>query len=94
MTTILILVAYDIINDRRRTKLHKLLSRFGDAAQYSFFECKITSKQFDQLREAISKLIDHSEDNVRYYQICEQCGSKRYCLGNSPQPSVKSVYII
>nr|WP_255372204.1 CRISPR-associated endonuclease Cas2 [Chlorobium sp. KB01] len=35
-----ILVTYDIENDRRRTKIHKVLEGFGIAVQYSVFEFK------------------------------------------------------
>ena len=33
-----ILVTYDIENDRRRTKIHKLLEGYGLAVQYNVFE--------------------------------------------------------
>lgn len=37
-------IAYDIPDDKRRTKVHKLLSGFGKWTQYSLFECFLTKK--------------------------------------------------
>ena len=44
MTT-LYLIAYDISNDKRRTKIHKTLCGFGQCTQYSSFECFLNEKE-------------------------------------------------
>ncbi|RMD51077.1 MAG: CRISPR-associated endonuclease Cas2, partial [Candidatus Thermofonsia bacterium] len=46
----LYLIAYDIPNDKRRTKLHKTLCGFGTWTQYSFFECFLNDKELVTLR--------------------------------------------
>ncbi|HIP96765.1 MAG TPA: CRISPR-associated endonuclease Cas2, partial [Anaerolineae bacterium] len=40
-----VVVAYDISNDRRRTKLHDTLLNFGTPVQYSVFECIVDQKR-------------------------------------------------
>ena len=51
-------IAYDIPDDKRRTKVHKLLSGFGKWTQFSLFECFLTKKELVLLR---SKLAEHLE---------------------------------
>ena len=41
-----IVVAYDIEDDKQRTRLHKTLRRFGEPVQFSVFECILTNDQF------------------------------------------------
>lgn len=79
-----ILVTYDIENDRRRTKIHKILSNFGSSVQYSVFECFISEKDFEELRKKLSKQMDpkHPEDSIRYYTLCRSCVEKVHVDGN------------
>ncbi|HAH00210.1 MAG TPA: CRISPR-associated endonuclease Cas2, partial [Ktedonobacter sp.] len=51
-------IAYDIPDDKRRTKVHKLLSGFGKWTQFSLFECFLSRKELVLLR---SKLAEHLE---------------------------------
>ncbi len=79
-----ILVTYDIENDRRRTKIHKILSDFGTAVQYSVFECFIPEQDFALLREKLRKQMDskHPDDSIRYYILCRSCVEKIAVDGN------------
>ena len=46
-------IAYDISDNRRRTKVHKILVGFGKWTQYSLFECFLTRKQLVFCQSAI-----------------------------------------
>ncbi len=70
-----ILVAYDVVDNRKRTRLAKTLSRFGSRVQKSVFECQINDQQYLKMKELIEKEIDHEEDSVRYYLLCSRCSS-------------------
>ncbi|MCA9742068.1 CRISPR-associated endonuclease Cas2, partial [candidate division KSB1 bacterium] len=37
----LLLVSYDIVDDKQRTKLAKRLQNYGQRVQYSVFECDL-----------------------------------------------------
>ena len=37
------IVAYDIVDDKRRTKTHKILKGRGDALQYLVFRCHLSA---------------------------------------------------
>jgi len=71
-----VVVAYDISDDRRRTRLHDLLEDYGTPAQYSVFECLVTEKQMAQMQRRVHAKIKVTEDSVRYYRLCENCRAK------------------
>ncbi len=77
----LIVVSYDLADDRRRTRLAHNLKDFGERVQYSVFECLLEPEQVDALRARIARLIDPAEDRVRIYRFCEDCGAKVEFLG-------------
>ncbi len=87
------LIAYDISNDKRRTKVHKLLCGFGKWTQYSIFECFLTDKELITLRHRLDKILKETEDNVRIYHICQSCQSKAETIGSSP-PKEDKLYLL
>jgi CRISPR-associated protein Cas2 len=89
-----IVITYDIPDDKRRTRLHKLLRRYGDAAQYSVFECLISEEQFDELRSAVTRIIVEGEDDLRYYDICAACKRLTKTLGRAVTTSEQQAYIV
>jgi CRISPR-associated protein Cas2 len=85
-------IAYDIPDDKRRTKMHKVLSGFGTWTQFSLFECFLSRKEMVLLR---SKLAEHlrEEESVRFYPLCAQCLGKVKTGGGS-QPHEESVFLV
>ena len=86
-------VAYDISNDRRRTKVHKILSGFGQWTQFSLFECFLTEKEHLTLQAKLDKVLAGDEDRVRFYALCEACLKKVETVGME-QPAEDRVYIV
>lgn len=74
-------VSYDISEDKRRTKIHKVLSSYGQWMQFSVFECDLTKAQYAKLRSRLDKLIDAETDSVRFYFMCECCQGKVERIG-------------
>lgn len=58
------LVAYDVSDDRRRTRVYRTLHGFGDHARYSVFFCELSGQELIQLRSRLRSTIDHREDQV------------------------------
>jgi len=71
-----IVVACDITDDRRRTRLHTRLKSFGTPVQYSIFECLLDERQFADMQAVVRKNIHRKQDLVRYYNLCESCRAK------------------
>ena len=64
----LIVIIYDIIDNKRRLKLSKLLQGYGKRVQRSSFECQLTRRQYDKMVSEISKFRGPS-DLIRVYRI-------------------------
>lgn len=78
-----VVVSYDIPDDKRRTKVMKIVEGYGRRAQYSVFECEIAPAALRQLQERLRDVIDDSEDDVRFYALCQECLSKVTVLGKA-----------
>ncbi len=81
---LLYVIAYDIPNDRRRTKVHKALCGFGEWTQYSLFECFLEPRELVKLRAKLQTLLDPQEDSVRIYQLCADCQREVETIGSKP----------
>ena len=82
-----IVVSYDIVDDRRRTRLHRVLKNFGSWVQYSVFECALEPKDFARLQTTVQHVLKR-DDHVRYYRLCEHCEQEVMVIGGTvTQPS-------
>ncbi len=68
-----VVIAYDIVLDRRRTRLAKRLKGFLQHVQKSVFEGEISEDRLEELRSIIWSEIDPAEDSVRIYHLCQRC---------------------
>jgi CRISPR-associated protein Cas2 len=66
-------IAYDIEQDRRRSKVMSLLKDYGLRVQYSVFECELDRQRLAQLEERLHTLIDSRRDRVHIYRLCDAC---------------------
>jgi CRISPR-associated protein Cas2 len=58
------LIAYDISDNKRRTRMHKKLKGYGEPLQYSLFRCALTLSERSRLRNELWPLMDHASDRV------------------------------
>jgi CRISPR-associated protein Cas2 len=77
-------IAYDIPDDKRRTKVHKVLLGYGKWTQYSLFECFLTRKQLLLLQTKLGEHLVAQEDSVRFYPLCTNCVSRVETVGGPP----------
>ena len=66
-------VAYDMPDNKRRTRLLKKMKGFGVHTQFSLFECELDDKEFELMLAAIHKIIKPGEDAVKVYRLCRDC---------------------
>jgi len=91
----LIVIAYDIPDDKQRTRLYKTLRRYGEAVQFSLFECILAPDQFDEMRREVAAILDREDLwRVRYYEVCGECQRKTVTLGKAFTTKLKRVYIV
>ena len=86
------IVAYDIPSDKRRRKVHKVLSGFGQWTQYSLFELFLSDKELVLLQNKLEKLLNEEKDSVRFYPLCSACIKQVETVG-SPLPQEPKVFV-
>ena len=64
----LILIIYDIIDNKRRLRMVKLLESYGNRVQKSAFEALLSNRKYEELLKQIPHIITEN-DNVRIYRL-------------------------
>ncbi len=89
-----VLVSYDIVDDRRRSKVANTLKNYGERVQYSVFECILERDKIKRMTETVNKLINKEEDSVRIYQLCDTCLRKIQVHGTGQVAKDEEMFII
>ena len=77
----MIIVSYDISNDKLRTKFAKYLSRFGHRIQYSVFEIDNSGRIIDNIVSDLTNKFEKSfsqEDSVIIFKLSSSCEVLRF----------------
>lgn len=88
-----LVISYDIPDDKRRTKIHKILKSYGQWMQFSVFECDLSETEYAKLRSRLSKLIKPDQDSVRFYFLCGCCKGKIERIGGE-QPRDETIFFV
>lgn len=91
--TLCYVIAYDIPDDRRRTKIHRILLGFGKWTQYSLFECFLNRRELLRLQAKLEEHLVAREDSVRIYPLCANCVDKVETIGGPP-PAEDVLFIV
>ena len=89
----LVIVTYDLEDDKKRTRLHKRLKDFGPRVQYSVFEADITPEEYEKLQKMLTEVELGPDDSIRLYPICESCKKKIIIWGEGEVTEDKEIYI-
>lgn len=92
MTTLYV-IAYDIPSNKRRTRVHKILSGLGHWTQYSLFECYLTEKEYVRLRHKLDETLHEKTDSVRFYPLCQACRARVETVG-SARPAEPDLFLV
>lgn len=84
-----VVVFYDIISNKRRTQLVKLLNAFGFRIQKSVFECFLSREKYNLLVAKIDKYAK-PEDLIRIYRLNQNVITHIY--GDSTDREEESYY--
>lgn len=87
-------IAFDIVDDKVRYRVVKILRRYAKRVQKSVFEsASLGEKDFARMREQIERVIDPGVDAVRYYFLCRSC-SPRTELSGIGSRTVETPFLI
>jgi len=89
-----IVVCYDIPDNRRRSRLGKMLEAYGYRVQKSVFECEVSSELYQKMRRRVERLVSKTDDSVRYYSLCQNCLSKVEICGLGEVRREKSLFVV
>ncbi len=78
-----LVICYDVVQNKRRAKLHKRLKGFLRPVQRSVFEGELPGHRHEALIRAIVDTIDHETDTVRVYHLCKACAGLTELWGTS-----------
>ncbi|WP_293833514.1 CRISPR-associated endonuclease Cas2 [uncultured Phascolarctobacterium sp.] len=65
----IVLMIYDIVDNKRRNRMVKCLEAYGVRVQKSAFEALLTRRQYDKMLGESSLLIDEAVDSLRVYVL-------------------------
>jgi CRISPR-associated protein Cas2 len=66
------LVAYDISDDKRRTRVFETLKDHGEHVQFSVFLCELSPPELVRLRWLLGETIDHRADQIIMLDLGDQ----------------------
>jgi CRISPR-associated protein Cas2 len=69
----IIILTYDISDNKIRARTHKFLKEFGLNTQKSVFECDIDDIALKRIRRFCIESLDFETDSVRIYKVCSHC---------------------
>jgi len=84
------LVCYDVVHDRRRDRVSRLLEAYGLRVQRSVFECVLTPDQYDLLQKRLQnkRFLKPDEDQVRFYPMSPRHRKLVLILGVQPDRQI------
>lgn len=77
----LVLITYDVNTEtaagrKRLRQIAKQCVNYGQRVQNSVFECKLDAAQLRTLQDKLKKLMDESQDSLRFYNLGNNYSNK------------------
>ncbi len=82
-------IIYDIVDDRRRDKVHSVLKDFGLKVQFSAFEAHLQPRERAHLLKRVGPLLDPGVDRFAIYPVSREQERNICCIGR-PRPEHKA----
>ena len=87
----IVLVIYDITENKRRAKMVKCLERYGVRVQKSAFEACLNKKQYEKLIFELDRYVGR-EDSIRVYKLYDD--SEVITYGKADEAIFEDVIIV
>jgi CRISPR-associated protein Cas2 len=89
----LIVISYDIQDDKKRTRLAKRLKDFGPRVQKSVFEADVSKEELQKLNVILQKVMLKEVESIRLYRLCSECAAKITIWGQGKVTQDEDFYI-
>jgi CRISPR-associated protein Cas2 len=87
-------IAYDIVDDKRRDRLARFLEGWGRRVQKSLFECDLSPEELEKVCSRLKELMALPEDRCHIYRLCGECAPKRLALGGDQEPAWAETVVV
>lgn len=90
----MVIISYDISDNRKRTKFSKYLERFGHRIQYSVFEIDNSKRILNNIRADIENRFMkqfNQEDSVYIFNLSASCEVTRYGFAKNEESDLKII---
>jgi len=90
------LFSYDISDDKRRTRVFKILESWGDHAQFSVFFAELNPTELARLKGKLDGVINHDEDQVMVLDLGADANpleERLACLGRAYFPPARVLVV-
>ena len=75
------IIAYDIVDNKRRLRVAKTLESWGYRIQESVFQLRLDNATLARVRLSLAALISEGDDVIHIYPICSSCADRADILG-------------
>lgn len=90
----MIVISYDISDDKKRTRFSKYLTKFGHRIQYSVFEIdnseRVLNNIMTDIENKFMKMFSQ-EDSVYVFNMSSSCKVTRYGYAKNEESSLKII---
>jgi CRISPR-associated protein Cas2 len=87
----LVVMSYDISDDRRRLRVSKVLEGYGERVLESVFECDLTTVSLERLLRRVRRLLAPG-DRWRCYVLCAGCA--RRTMGSEARLQLPPTWVV
>lgn len=89
------IISYDIVDDKTRLKLFKILKDYGTHVQFSVFEATLNKKQYNKMLYEINQIkINKSTDSIIIYSLNKLTMKNKLIIGCFSGDQNKSCYVV
>lgn len=77
----MLLISYDISDDKLRTKFSKFLKKYGYRMQYSVFQIENSERVLENIQIQIKQYFEKrftQEDSIMIFQLSSSCKIEKY----------------
>jgi len=90
----MVVFAYDIPDNRRRSRISRALEDMGCRVQLSVFEGWLTDEQLNEAMRFLRAQLDSGTDKLRVYRLCATCVKQVLTIGCAPPEPVPDFLLV
>ena len=87
-----VLVIYDIVDNRDRRRVVKVLESYGIRVQESAFECFVYDKRYSTIVKRLEQFRSNENISIRIYDNIEECYDVSSCRDVTPYHQTLAIF--